>query len=182
MGFIGLIVAPPGAGKTALAEYLLRNTPCVKQTTCTTRNPRPGEIDGVHYHFLTETDFKKAVEAGEFIETFRYAGNNYGTRYKDLAQSIAEDKDVIIVMEINGAMKIKEHFPDCSKIIFLERAFEELVMAILERDVPNEEKAARIVQILEDQKVAKMDCVDFVVKNEMGKLQETAQKVYSLLK
>ena len=182
MGQIGILSGASGVGKTAVAELLLRTTSCVKQTTCTTRLPRPGEINGVHYHFLTEDAFKKAEENGDFIETFRYAGNNYGTRYEDLSRLMAEDKDVIIVMEINGAMKIKEAFPSCTKIIYLERPFEELVMAILERDISNEDKTSRIVQILEDLKVADMDCVDFKVKNETGKLQETAQQVYQLLK
>ena len=123
MGKCGILAGASGVGKTAVAELLLRTTPCVKQITCTTRLPRPGEINGVHYHFLTEEAFQKAVENGEFIETFRYAGNNYGTRYADLSSLMAEDKDVIIVMEINGAMKIKESFPDCTKIIYLERPF-----------------------------------------------------------
>lgn len=186
MGNLVVLTGASGVGKTAVAEALMRMVSpkkkrCIKAITCTTRGMRSGEINGIHYHFKTKKEFHNAVAAGEFIETFQYAGNHYGTRYKDLSDLMDNDENVVIVMEINGAMKIKEAFPTCTKIIYLERPFEDLVMAILERDISNQDKAKRIAQILEDLKVRDMDCVDHIIFNETGKLQETAEKIYDLL-
>lgn len=186
MGNVIVLTGASGVGKTAVAEAMMRMTlknkkRVIKGITCTTRDMRAGEVDGIHYNFLSEETFHQAVFAGDFIETFEYAGNHYGTRYKDLSALLDNDENVVIVMEINGAMKIKEAFPDFTKIIYLERPFEELVMAILERDVPNRDKVKRITQILEDVKVRDMKCVDHIIFNETGKLHETAEKIYKLL-
>jgi guanylate kinase len=182
MGRLLILEGPSGAGKTEAMKLLVRNTPVVKPITCTTRDMRPGEVNGIDYHFLTEQEFVKGMENGEFIETIVYAGNRYGTRYKDLMKLIEQDMDVVLIMEINGAKKIKETFPEFTEIVHLERPFEELVMAILERNIPNEDKRDRIVQLQNDMKVAEMDCIDHRVFNETGKLDETAQKIYELLK
>lgn len=182
MGRLLVLEGPSGVGKTETMKVLIRNTPVVKPITCTTRDMRPGETNGIDYHFLTEQEFQEGVENGDFIETVVYAGNRYGTRYKDLMKLIEQGMDGVLIMEINGAKKIKETFPEFTEIVHLERPFEELVMAILERDIPNADKRDRIVQLLDDMKVAEMDCIDHRVFNETGKLEETAQKIYALLK
>lgn len=182
MGRLLVIEGPSGAGKTEVVKLLVRTTPVVKPITCTTRDKRPGEIDGIHYHFLTEDEFQRGVDAGEFVENSFYADHRYGTRYKDLMPLVEQGLDIVLILEINGAKAIKDVYPDFVEIVHLERPFGELVMAILERDIPNKDKRDRIEQLLDDMKVAEMDCIDHRVFNETGKLHETAQKIYALLK
>ena len=183
MGKILIIVGPSGSGKTAVAETLIRTNRCIKITTCTTRSPRPGEIDGIHYNFMDEEEFEGYEACGEFVETFEYAGNKYGTRKKDVEELIQRpDTDIVIVMEFNGAKAIKSHFPASTTIVYLKRDYKDLIMAILEREIPNEDKANRIVQLQEDFKVENAPEVDYVVENETGKILETVKKVEEILK
>lgn len=176
-----IIIGPSGAGKTKVTELLFRTQPVVKPISCTTRAARPGEVNGIHYHFLSEEDFQKGVDAGDFIEHAQYAGNRYGTRYKDFEHLLHQNMDIVHVMEIQGAIQMKQSFPDAVKLVYLERPYSELVMAILERDIPNEAKRDRIVKLNEDMQVANMPCIDYHVVNETDKLDETAQKICDLL-
>lgn len=178
MGKILILVGPSGSGKTAVAETLIRTNRCIKITTCTTRESRPGEINGIHYHFMSETEFKDYEARGEFVETFEYAGNHYGTRKKDVEELIQRpDTDIVIVMEFNGAKAIKRAFPESTTIVYLKRDYKDLVMAILERPISNEDKAERIIQLKDDLTVENSEEVDYIVVNDSGKLLNTINDV-----
>lgn len=161
---ICILVGPSGSGKTTIAEAIIAKTDFAKVTTCTTRSPRPGEINGFHYNFFTDEEFNKMVNEGQFIEHAVYAYKQYGTRFKELDDAVKAGKNLIIVMDINGAQAIKRRYPSNSISIYLDRKKMDLIMAILERDIPNKEKAERIIQLEEDEK-AKPLC-DVVVKND----------------
>ncbi len=181
MGKFIILTGPSGCGKTATADQLKQRPDVEKTITCTTRGPREEEIDGVHYHFMKEEEFQRAKANGEFIETFQYAGHNYGTRFKELNALSQSDKNVVFVMEINGAREIKRHFPKNTIIIYLKRNVRDLILAVLERKISNEEKADRILQMEEDIEVGWMDCIDYRIENETGKLDETVAKIAALL-
>jgi guanylate kinase len=104
-----LISAPSGGGKTTLCEKLLAARPdMARAITCTTREPRAGEKDGVHYNFFTATEFLKRVQAGNFLEHATVYGNSYGLLKSDLLASLRDGKDVLLNVDVQGAATIRE--------------------------------------------------------------------------
>jgi guanylate kinase len=176
-----VLTGPSGVGKTAVADKLMEMGAANRFVTCTDRCPRDEEENGVHYHFMSRDEFSMAKDAGEFLETFEYAGHNHGSRYKDLERLRLEGKHIVFVMEINGAQKIKAAFPDNTRIVYLKRNIRDLILSVLERKISNEDKADRIIQMEDDLKVCNMDCIDYHIKNETGRLHETVAAVAALL-
>lgn len=102
-----LISAPSGAGKTTLVNLLLAAQPQMSRAiTCTTREPRPGEQDGVDYHFLTAADFLKRVQAGNFLEHATVHGNSYGILKSELLEKLRGGRDVLLNVDVQGAATI----------------------------------------------------------------------------
>jgi len=104
-----LISAPSGGGKTTLCELLLQARPeMTRAITCTTREPRPGEKDGVDYHFLTAENFLRRVQAGNFLEHATVFGNSYGLLRSELTSRLRDGHDVLLNVDVQGAATIKE--------------------------------------------------------------------------
>src|SRR6202012_3299350 len=104
-----LISAPSGGGKTTLCEQLLASCPnMTRAITCTTREPRPGEKDGVDYHFFTAAEFLKRLQAGNFLEHATVYGNSYGILKSELLAKLREGKDVLLNVDVQGAATIRE--------------------------------------------------------------------------
>jgi guanylate kinase len=104
-----LISAPSGGGKTTLCEHLLKARPeMTRAITCTTREPRPGEEDGVDYHFFSAGEFLKRVQAGNFLEHATVYGNSYGILKSELLMKLREGKDVLLNLDVQGAATLRE--------------------------------------------------------------------------
>jgi guanylate kinase len=104
-----LISAPSGGGKTTLCQMLLEAQPhMTRAITCTTREPRPGEKDGVDYHFFTAEEFLKRLQAGNFIEHATVYGNSYGILKSELLGKLREGRDVLLNVDVQGAATIRE--------------------------------------------------------------------------
>ena len=104
-----LISAPSGAGKTTLVNLLLAAQPLMTRAiTCTTREPRPGEKDGVDYHFFAAEDFLRRLQAGNFIEHATVYGNSYGILKSELLGKLREGRDVLLNVDVQGAATIRE--------------------------------------------------------------------------
>ena len=106
-GILFVVSAPSGAGKSTLLNALRPAADFVYSVSCTTRAPRPGEIDGEDYHFLTAEDFARRLAAGEFLETAVVHGNRYGTRRAAVADQLAAGVDVLIDIDVQGARMIR---------------------------------------------------------------------------
>ncbi|HLX94166.1 MAG TPA: guanylate kinase [Verrucomicrobiae bacterium] len=103
-----LISAPSGGGKTTLCHQLLAARPdLTRAITCTTRPPRPGERDGVDYHFLDAAEFKRRVQAGDFIEHATVFGRSYGTLRSELLNKLRAGRDVLLNVDVQGAATIR---------------------------------------------------------------------------
>ena len=103
-----LISAPSGGGKTTLCNALLEARPdMTRAITCTTRDPRPGEKDGVDYHFLDAGSFLKRVQAGNFLEHATVYGHSYGTLKSEVLEKLRLGKDVLLVVDVQGAAAIR---------------------------------------------------------------------------
>lgn len=104
-----LISAPSGSGKTTLSQQLLGARPdMTRAITCTTRLPRPGEKDGVDYHFFAPADFQRHVQAGDFIEHATVFGRSYGTLRSELLDKLRAGRDVLLNVDVQGAATIRE--------------------------------------------------------------------------
>jgi len=107
-GNLYVIAAPSGGGKTTLVRALLEQEPGIRlSVSFTTRPPRPGEIDGVHYHFVSEPDFQARMAAGEFLEHAQVHGNWYGTSAPWLASEAAAGHDVLLEIDWQGARQVR---------------------------------------------------------------------------
>lgn len=107
-GLVFVISAPAGTGKTTLVKMLVDEFPCVVASiSFTTRNPRPGEIDGVHYHFLSEQEFEQKIDEREFLEYAKLYGCYYGTSRKWVEARLMEGKHIILTIDTQGALQLK---------------------------------------------------------------------------
>jgi guanylate kinase len=105
-----VLSAPSGAGKTTLCEEVLKTRPNLSRAiTCTTRDARPGENDGVDYHFLEAGDFLKRVQAGNFLEHATVYGNSYGTLKSEVLAKLRGGRDVLLNIDVQGAAAIRAH-------------------------------------------------------------------------
>ena len=107
-GILFVVSAPSGAGKTTLCDALRQTPDFIYSVSCTTRPPRSGEIEGEDYHFLSETDFRHRVKAGEFLEHAKVHGHYYGTLRKPLIANLENGVDVLIDIDIQGAATIRD--------------------------------------------------------------------------
>ena len=120
MSSLFIIAAPSGCGKTTLVEALLKNSvDLYLSVTHTTRKPRIGEIDGVNYHFISKTDFKKKVHNFEFVEHAEVFGNFYGSSRDKIEENLNKNNDVILEIDWQGARQVKANMPDAISIFIL---------------------------------------------------------------
>lgn len=133
-GLLIVISGPSGAGKGTICKALIEKNPEIQvSTSCTTRSPRVGEIDGVNYYFITKQEFKDRIEKDDFIEYAEVYGNYYGTPKSNVEKLLEEGKDVILEIDIQGALKVKENFDDGTFIFILPPSMEELKQRIIKR-------------------------------------------------
>lgn len=126
-GLLLVVSGPSGAGKGTVCKALMEKHPEVcMSVSATTRKPRPGEIDGVNYYFLEEEKFRTMIDNHEFIEWACFCQNYYGTPRKKVEDLLAEGKDVILEIEVQGAMQVKSKFPEGVFIFVMPPSLEEL--------------------------------------------------------
>jgi guanylate kinase len=126
-GKLFVITAPSGAGKTSLIDAVMRDDPTLKiSVSYTTRPPRPGETDGVDYHFVKREAFDAMQRRGEFLESAEVHGNHYGTSRKVILDAVARGDDLILEIDWQGAQQVRRLYPDCVGIFILPPSIEEL--------------------------------------------------------
>ncbi len=140
-GILFIVSAPSGAGKTSLCTTVLKKMTHLKfSISYTTRKPRDGEIDGKDYFFVDETYFRKGISEGEFIEWAEVHGNLYGTSKKQLARWTSEGVDLLLDIDTQGAMHLKETVEEAVYIYILPPSFDILKERLVGRgsDAPEE--------------------------------------------
>ena len=140
-GLLFVVSAPAGCGKDTILEQLFKKTDTVGYSvSATTRAPREGEVNGVHYYFKTREEFEEMIGAGEVLEYTEYCGNYYGTPKKGVEELLAQGKDVILKIEVEGAMNIKRSFPECCLVFILPPSLAELERRLRKRGTETEDK------------------------------------------
>lgn len=142
-GVLVVFSGPSGSGKgTVLAEYFKAHPEAAFSVSATTRAPRPGEVDGVNYHFVTRERFEEMIRAGEVLEHTRYNGNYYGSPAGPIRQELAAGRDVVLEIEVDGAMQVRERFPEALLIFVLPPSFGELERRLTGRGTETPEEIA----------------------------------------
>jgi guanylate kinase len=144
LGTLYIISAPSGAGKTSLVKALLeRLSGVVVSVSHTTRAPRPGEQDGVDYHFINKVEFERLVESGDFLEHAQVFDNYYGTRRATVLERLEADEDVILEIDWQGARQVAEAFPQAVRIFILPPSREALQERLTTRGQDSDEVISR---------------------------------------
>lgn len=143
-GKLIVVTGPSGVGKGTLLRSLIQRHPELYfSISATTRQPRPGEIEGHHYYFVSRDKFEQMVAADELLEWAEYAGNYYGTPRLQVQQQIQQGRLVILEIEVVGARKINQTFPTALRIFILPPSLAELERRIRGRGQDSEEAIAR---------------------------------------
>ncbi len=126
-GNLFIVSAPSGAGKSSLVKALLERDAAIRLSiSYTTRAPRPGEADGVHYHFVSREQFQERLERGEFLESAEVYGNYYGTSQPWIEAEMAAGRDILLEIDWQGAAQVRKLMPAAVSIFILPPSIEEL--------------------------------------------------------
>lgn len=132
-GLLIVLSGPSGAGKGTLCKALLNKHNFWLSVSATTRQPRAGEIPGKSYHYITRDEFTEKISSGDFLEYAEVYGNFYGTPKSAVIEKIEDGEDVILEIDIQGALKVKENYPEGVFIFILPPSMEELKNRIIGR-------------------------------------------------
>jgi guanylate kinase len=120
VGKVFVITGPSGVGKGTLIELLLERIPELElSVSATTREQRPGEVDGRDYHFLTPEEFRRRLEADDFLEHASYSGNHYGTLRREVEERVRRCRSVVLEIEVQGARQVRDALRDEAVLIFI---------------------------------------------------------------
>ena len=140
-GSLFVVSAPAGCGKdTILNEMFKRTDTAGYAVSATTRAPREGEVNGVHYHFLTREEFERKIADKEVLEYTEYCGNYYGTLKRSVNDLLEAGKDAILKIEVEGAMNIKKMFHEARLVFILPPSWEVLEKRLRDRGTETEDK------------------------------------------
>lgn len=139
-GTLFVVSGPSGAGKgTVCSEFMKKHPECMLSVSATTRKPRPGEKDGVNYFFLTEEEFKEKIRNDGFLEHAVFCDNYYGTPKDAVINAIENGKDVILEIEVQGAMQVRAHYPEAAFVFVVPPSMQVLEERLRGRGTETEE-------------------------------------------
>ena len=165
-GKLYVFTGPSGTGKgTILSQVLKQDKRLFLSVSATTRAPREGEIHGGHYYFLDKQTFEDKINKGEFLEYAQYVGNYYGTLEQPVNEQLKSGNDVVLEIEVQGAMQIHEKRPDAVMIFVAPPSIEELERRLICRGTENAEKIAARMKTAEEE-LKQSDKFDYIIVND----------------
>ena len=178
-GLLVVLSGPSGTGKGTVCKALLNKRPDIALSiSCTTRAPRTGEVDGKHYFFTDHDDFEKRIAGGEFLEYANVFSNFYGTPRGFVEETLASGQDVVLEIDVQGALKVKETSPDGVFIFLIPPSMAELEKRIRSRATETEEKIRERLGKA-NAELGLMDKYDYVIVND--EVDHVVNKIESIL-
>ena len=176
-GQLIVVSGPSGVGKgTVLKEYLASRDQIAYSVSATTRSPRPGEEHGVHYFFLSREEFEQTVQSGGMLEYASYNNNYYGTPKKPVEEQRAKGNDVVLEIEVQGALQVKKACPDA--LFIAPPSFEELASRLTGRQTEDSKTVENRLNIAHKELLCAKE-YDYIIVNDTVELavQRLAQVI-----
>ena len=179
-GMLLLFSGPSGVGKDTVLDIVLNKDKNLrKSVSLTTREIRENEVDGKDYHFISTEEFENMISQGQVLEFAKYGSNLYGTPKAPVDKWLSEGKTVILKIEVQGASKIKELYPDSVAIFILPPSMKELENRLRSRGTENEDDIKKRLDIAREE-VKRSKDYDFIVIND--DLESASDNVLSIVK
>lgn len=174
-----VISGSSGVGKGTVIKSLLEKCPDLNLSiSCTTRNKREGEVHGVNYFYLTQEEFDKAVAQDEFLEWAKFSGNCYGTKKSYIEECLANQKNVLLEIDTQGALQIKEKMPEALLIFIAPPSFEELEARLRGRHTETEEAIQKRLECVKSE-LENSKQYDYVIVND--KVENAVEKILKII-
>lgn len=178
-GLLIVISGPSGAGKGTVCKSLIKNIKNLKVSiSSTTRKPRHSEVDGVNYNFIGENKFKNMINENEFLEYALVYDNYYGTPKKKVLEQLELGYDIILEIDIQGALKVKEEFPEGVFIFIMPPSMEELKDRITKRGTETKEELAKRFEASYEE-INYVSKYNYIIIND--KIHNAVEKIKSIL-
>jgi guanylate kinase len=163
-----VITGPSGVGKGTLIRTLRERVPELElSVSATTRAPRPGEHHGVDYHFLSDADFQRRVDADEFVEHAQYSGRRYGTLRAELERRTAAGHPVVLEIEVQGARQVRTTLPEAVQVFIAPPSLDALRTRLVGRGTDDEEQVAARLRVAEEELAAKDEFGHVVINDRL---------------
>ena len=179
-GVLVVVSAPSGCGKdTIISEVLKQTDDAFLSVSMTTRAMRTGEVEGVNYYFVTQTEFEEKIDQGEMLEYARYGSNYYGTPAGPVREMLEEGKTVILIIEVQGAGNVKRLFPDACNIFIIPPSFDVLEKRLRGRGTDDDKSIIKRLEIAKDE-LKRAPEFDYIVENDV--LEEAVEDIITIIK
>jgi guanylate kinase len=174
-----VITGPSGVGKGTLIRGLMERVPKLElSVSATTRAPRPGERDGVDYHFLTREEFNGRVKRGQFVEHADYAGRSYGTLRSELEDRVKAGMPVVLEIEVQGARQVRAAMPEAVQVFIAPPSLAALRTRLVGRGTDDQTEVERRLRVAEEELTAQPEFAHVVVND---RLDEALERLTSIV-
>jgi len=173
-GRLTVLAGPTAVGKGTIAAYVRTHFPGVWfSVSMTTRSPRPGEVDGVHYHFVDDHEFDRLVEAGQFLEhAVVHGAAKYGTPRGPVERVISEGRDALLEIDLQGARQVRETWPEALFVFLAPPSWDELVRRLVGRGTEDEAERERRLSTARAELAAQSEFDEVVVNDDVRRASE----------
>ena len=168
MACVFVITGPSGVGKGTLIRGSMERLPKLElSVSATTREPRPGEVDGTDYHFLSGEEFERRVREGDFVEHADYAGRRYGTLRSELENRVAEGVPVVLEIEVQGARQVRAAMPEAVQVFLAPPSLDALRTRLVGRGTDGSDEVERRLAVAKRELAARDEFAHVVVNDRL---------------